>query len=201
VIRSVHPRILGLVTTGSDGNKARSDGLRVYRTVCLVAAVIGVAASGYFFATGPADVGWILAVLTVLLLPAYLLVARTPRHHVVTTAVGPGSVSLHGDQVSEGGQSGEIVVVRPGGYYVNAIRRYKIVVDGELAGTVKSGKACSLRVDPGRHAIEARIDWTGSSEVAVQVAAGETVTLTVTPGSPTAAFSRSGKALSLTVGR
>ncbi len=41
---------------------------------CGMGAVIGITASIYFFTSGPVEVGWTLAVLTVLLLPANLLV-------------------------------------------------------------------------------------------------------------------------------
>jgi hypothetical protein len=50
--------------------------VHVYRNICFAGAVIGIATSAYFLVTGPADVGWVLLVLTVLLLPAYLLYAR-----------------------------------------------------------------------------------------------------------------------------
>jgi hypothetical protein len=41
--------------------------------------VVGVVASLYFFANGPVKVGWTLAILTVLLLAAYLLVPWRAR--------------------------------------------------------------------------------------------------------------------------
>jgi hypothetical protein len=53
--------------------------VHVYRNICLAGAVIGIVASAYFFMTGPADVGWVLLVLTVLLLPAYLIYARATQ--------------------------------------------------------------------------------------------------------------------------
>jgi hypothetical protein len=52
---------------------------RAYKWVCVVGAVIGITATIYFFVTGPTDVGWVLGVLTVLLLPACLLVQWRAR--------------------------------------------------------------------------------------------------------------------------
>ena len=56
----------------SEGELARF--VRVYRWTCVIGAIIGIAAAAYFFATGPADLGWVFLILTILLLPAYVLV-------------------------------------------------------------------------------------------------------------------------------
>jgi hypothetical protein len=61
------------MTASSDGRGDRHAFLRVYGKVCLVGAVVGLAATVWAFTTGPASLGWTFAVLTVLLLPAYLL--------------------------------------------------------------------------------------------------------------------------------
>ncbi len=46
---------------------------RLFGMVCLVGALIGVAAAVYFWVSGSPATGAFLAVLTVLLLPAWLL--------------------------------------------------------------------------------------------------------------------------------
>jgi hypothetical protein len=62
---------------GSTGDPERL--IRGYRWVCIIGAVIGVAAAIYFFVTGPSDVGWVFIVLTVLLLPAYVAFRHAAR--------------------------------------------------------------------------------------------------------------------------
>lgn len=60
-----------------EGESARI--ARAYKWTCVVGAVVGIVATIYFFVTGPTDVGWVLGVLTVLLIPAYLLVRWRTR--------------------------------------------------------------------------------------------------------------------------
>jgi hypothetical protein len=45
--------------------------LRIYRSTCMVAAVIGAVAAGYFWAIEGLALGLTFVVLTALLLPAY----------------------------------------------------------------------------------------------------------------------------------
>jgi hypothetical protein len=61
------------MTTGRAGRRDGERFLRFYAKVCLVGAVIGVAATVWAFSTGPKTLGWTFAVLTLLMLPAYLL--------------------------------------------------------------------------------------------------------------------------------
>ncbi|MGZ4617524.1 MAG: hypothetical protein ACXV3F_02115 [Frankiaceae bacterium] len=46
---------------------------RLFGMVCLLGAVIGVGAAAYFWVSGSPATGVVLAVLTVLLLPSWLL--------------------------------------------------------------------------------------------------------------------------------
>jgi hypothetical protein len=60
-------------------DRGREKFVRMYGWLCVMGVVVGVVASLYFFANGPVKVGWTLAILTVLLLPAYLLVPWRAR--------------------------------------------------------------------------------------------------------------------------
>ncbi|WP_222194050.1 hypothetical protein [Modestobacter italicus] len=58
-----------------DDHRARSAFVRTYGYICVVGAVIGVAATAWALTWDPGT-AVVFAVLTVLLLPAYLLVRR-----------------------------------------------------------------------------------------------------------------------------
>jgi hypothetical protein len=60
-------------------------------------------------------------------------------------------------------------------------RRYKIVVDGEVRAHLAGGEEIELQVEAGEHVVEARIDWTGSSALIVDVPDGETASLAIEP--------------------
>ncbi|WP_138756991.1 hypothetical protein [Modestobacter altitudinis] len=167
--------------------------MKVIGNFVIFAAVLGIGVAVYFFVTGPAAVGWFLAVLVVLLLPSYLLVTRTPRQFGKRT--GDHVAAQDPQSLAEG--RGGIRVHRPAGYYVNAVRTYKILVDGEEVGSVRPGRSLDLQVEPGRHVVRGSLDWGGSQDLSVDVAAGETVMLAVLPGPPTAAFSKPNGVLEL----
>ena len=46
--------------------------------------------------------------------------------------------------------------------YVDCLRRYRVLLDGELSGTIAPGGELRLEIGPGEHVVEARIDWCGS---------------------------------------
>ncbi len=75
-----------------------------------------------------------------------------------------------------------LVIRRPRGGYRDLLRSYRIEVDGVLRGTLRRGAELSLEVSPGVHFVRARIDWTGSPELDVIVAEGETKGLKVEAG-------------------
>jgi hypothetical protein len=52
---------------------------RLYGTICLVAAPVGVAATVYFWIFANPETGIVFAVLTLLLLPAWLLYSAAWR--------------------------------------------------------------------------------------------------------------------------
>ena len=69
--------------------------------------------------------------------------------------------------------------------WIDRARAYKILVDGELKGTVRAGETLVLAIDPGRHKIQARLDWTGSAPMLIDVGPGATIEMRVeTPANP-----------------
>ena len=74
-----------------------------------------------------------------------------------------------------------VVVRRPSGGYRDRLRSYRITVDGAEIGRLERGHDLRSPVEPGVHEIRAAIDWSGSPAVRVDLAAGETVGLTVRP--------------------
>ena len=78
-------------------------------------------------------------------------------------------------------RAARIVVRRPKGAYRDAIRSYKIEIDGVVAGSVGPGDQVEFPVDPGEHSVRAVIDWTGSPVMPVTVGPGGTERLIVEP--------------------
>jgi hypothetical protein len=69
-----------------------------------------------------------------------------------------------------------ITVWRPCAF-VDRLRSYRIQVDGEEAVRIRPDTLVTIPVAPGRHDVEARIDWLSSPTVAVDVGPGEVVAL------------------------
>jgi hypothetical protein len=80
------------------------------------------------------------------------------------------------------GGDGRLVVSRPRGVWRrDLLRSFRLDVDGEPRGTVRRGQVLELEVPAGRHAVRARIDWTGSPTLEVDVEPGASVTVVVKP--------------------
>lgn len=80
-----------------------------------------------------------------------------------------------------GATTGRVTVRRPNGGYRDLSRSYRIDVDDVACGVVARGGEVAIEVEPGRHAVRARIDWTGSPTIEVEVASGEETVLRVEP--------------------
>jgi hypothetical protein len=59
------------------------------------------------------------------------------------------------------------------------LRAYKVVVDGRVVGKIKRGETKSFELEPGQHEVYAKIDWTQSQTLRIDVGAGDKVDLTV----------------------
>jgi hypothetical protein len=80
-------------------------------------------------------------------------------------------------------------VSRPSGKYRDAIRSYRIEIDGSERGLIEAGGKLSLQVPSGKHVVAARIDWSGSRPVSIEFGPGQTVHIRVEPnGGPLSAL-------------
>lgn len=69
--------------------------------------------------------------------------------------------------------------------------RYWIEIDGVRVGKVARGEQAVFSVTAGQHNVRATLDWSGSPVVVIDVADGESISLTVEPaGDPLAALSQ-----------
>jgi len=70
-----------------------------------------------------------------------------------------------------------LVVTRPTAFR-DRLRAYRIFVDGTNVGDVRAGGQVELEISPGRHRVEARVDWCSSTPLSVE-ASGEPIRLEV----------------------
>jgi hypothetical protein len=112
----------------------------------------------------------------------------------------PGSFAQPAVDAERPHEPGQITVERPSGCAVAIFRRYRILVDGKEAGTVKRDQSVSFTVAPGPHIVVARIDWSGSPETTVHVPPGGHIKLDVEPaGDAVAGMFSADEMLTLTV--
>ncbi|UAL28741.1 hypothetical protein K8W59_12840 [Nocardioides rotundus] len=76
---------------------------------------------------------------------------------------------------------GTLVVRRPRGGWRDVARSYRIQVDGRTRGRVRRGGTLTVPLDSGHYVVRARIDWTGSPPVDVNVLDGVVVECVVEP--------------------
>ncbi len=75
-----------------------------------------------------------------------------------------------------------MVVHRPDRPFIDRLRDYQIVVDGERVGAVSRGGTARFEVtSPGPHRVRAAIDWTGSPELEFEAEPNGTIHLVVLP--------------------
>jgi len=74
------------------------------------------------------------------------------------------------------------LVVRRSSEWMNRARSFKIMVDGQQAGTVKNGQSEDIAIASGMHKLFCKVDWCSSREVEIQAKPGETTYLFVKSG-------------------
>jgi hypothetical protein len=91
--------------------------------------------------------------------------------------------------------SGAVISIRRrSGHHQDATRSYRVEVDGREVGRLKPGETLEVPVSAGRHSVAARIDWSGSPAVNLDLNDGDRIDLTVKPSANgwTKLFTRSG---------
>jgi hypothetical protein len=68
-----------------------------------------------------------------------------------------------------------LTIMRDSGYADRA-RKYKVVIDGAVAGDISNGETKEFTVSPGRHHVRMKIDWCGSKPVEFTVTESDAVT-------------------------
>jgi hypothetical protein len=60
-----------------------------------------------------------------------------------------------------------------------------VLIDRVERARLAAGEEIEVEVDPGKHSVQARIDWTGSAEIEVVLAEGDTASFAVEPAADT----------------
>jgi hypothetical protein len=84
----------------------------------------------------------------------------------------------------QGSWSGPVAIrfYRPKAKFRDRFRAYRLEIDGEPVGEVRYGKEILVETRPGIRKVRARIDWTGSEELTLDLAEGEAFSIRVEPG-------------------
>lgn len=77
--------------------------------------------------------------------------------------------------------TGTLIVERPKGGWQDLLRSYTIRVDGSKIGSLRRGQSVTLELPAGSHVVDARIDWSGSPELTVEIEPNDTSTVRVEP--------------------
>lgn len=59
---------------------------------------------------------------------------------------------------------------------------YKVRIDGQVVGKIRSGEERRYDVSPGEHTLDLRIDWKGSAALSVALQPGGSATFACEPG-------------------
>ena len=66
-----------------------------------------------------------------------------------------------------------IVSIARTSQWANRLRSVKVIIDGEVVGSVGDGETRDFTVSPGEHQVAAKLDWYRSRPVTVMVGPGE----------------------------
>ena len=63
--------------------------------------------------------------------------------------------------------------------YINALRKYRLYIDGQKIGTINNDETKDFEIPSGRHSLIAKIDWCSSPEISFEVKDDHTKTILV----------------------
>ncbi|MCX5674841.1 MAG: hypothetical protein NTX87_07520 [Planctomycetota bacterium] len=66
-----------------------------------------------------------------------------------------------------------LVLYRDSGF-VDAYRKYAILIDGRQIGSVKNGETKTISLEPGAHTLRLKIDWCSSNTISFDLTSNET---------------------------
>jgi hypothetical protein len=53
--------------------------------------------------------------------------------------------------------------------YINAVRNYRLFIDGKKIGTLSNGQRKEFEIPPGQHTLVAKIDWCSSPNLSIVI--------------------------------
>lgn len=74
------------------------------------------------------------------------------------------------------------IILNRKGEWMNRARTFKVLIDGQKAGTIKNDSAEEFLVEPGEHTIRCTIDWCSSPETTIHLGPNEIAYLQVKSG-------------------
>lgn len=77
----------------------------------------------------------------------------------------------------------QILVERVGGYS-NKLRKIRLVLDGREIDRLVEGEKKTIAIAPGKHTLQAQIDWCGSNKIEFSLKEGETKDFSLMGTSP-----------------
>jgi hypothetical protein len=84
----------------------------------------------------------------------------------------------------------EVELARKDGF-VDHLRAYHVLLDGDQIGEVRAGETLLYDVGPGRHEFQLKIDWCWSRKIQLALDAGSSVRLSCSPRSLLTVFTAS----------
>lgn len=63
----------------------------------------------------------------------------------------------------------EIELIRPNGYRVDRGREYRVDIDGQKVGNIKTGETKVFSLSPGAHEVQLKQDWASSEKLQVDL--------------------------------
>lgn len=71
-------------------------------------------------------------------------------------------------------ETGTLQLRRERSAWRDRARAYEVLLDGHRIGEVGNGREFTTAVEPGKHSIRLRLDWTGSPTLEFEIEPGET---------------------------
>jgi len=74
---------------------------------------------------------------------------------------------------SQTSATASLVLYRDSGF-VDAFRKYAILIDGRQIGSIKNGGTETISLEPGAHTLKLEIDWCSSDSITFDLTSNET---------------------------
>ncbi len=68
-----------------------------------------------------------------------------------------------------------VINIKRDSRYAGRLRRYKVILDGQLIGDIADGQSKSFDISPGSHTLHLKVDLARSNKVRFEAAANKTI--------------------------